>query len=283
MVKSIEMIYEIGLFILIVIFRICYINKNNTSTSQNTKAIIICNGPSLKNDINQILDNTEASDIYCVNYMALDNNFQKLKPNTYVFADPMFWSKNVKEDVKKDNDELVRRLLQVNWNMRIICPKDGVTKIRSLLEENEKLNIEAVPQMGVNFTSEYLNLLAYKLNVGTPIFVNVAILALWDAVKKNKKLIDIYGVDFSFFKQYSVDQSTNELYHHYSHFYQKGTTQFKPAEKYQNQSQKKMHTRMHQAWQSFQQMYLISLYAKKLKIKILNRSSNSYLDCFERG
>ena len=105
---------------------------------------------------------------------------------------------------------------------------------------------------------------------------------LWHAIYKKNNTIEIYGADFSLFKEYYVDQKTNDLYSSASHFYKNTKAQSNSTRKYPSEIKKMLHTRMYQQWSAFYQMYLLSKVAKKRKIKITNFSSNSYLDCFDR-
>jgi len=275
-------ICDILLFLIAAVRRLFQLKHILIKGSKNSKAIIIGNGPSIQKDIPKILEKHDECDVYCVNYMALDALFFKIKPRYYVLADPVFWREDVNANFKEDNKILIKKLNSANWKMEIICPLDGLAIIEKLLKENKFINITAVPNYSVEFKSTKLTLLAYRLKIGAPIFVNVLILAIWHALVTNKKIIDVYGADFSSFKEFCVDQKTNELYSNYTHFYKNTLAQSNANEKYIGVKKKKIHTRLYQSWLSFQQMYFLSLYAKRQQIKITNLSSNSYLDCFDR-
>ena len=282
MIKLYYLACDIGLFFIAIIKRIAMFRCNGNVNPVKTNAIIVGNGPSLKKDTPKILKDVDNADIYCVNYMALDDLFLELKPTFYVLADPLFWRNDINLDFKKDNHRLIQQLSLVDWKMNLICPSSGVKVLGNLLIENENIKIVEVQANSYIFKSESLSLLGYRMKIVTPVFINVLILALWHAMDSKRQSIDVYGADFSFFKEYFVDQNTNELFSTYSHFYQNTDAQSNSGEKYIGVSKKKLHTRLYQVWVSFNQMYLLSLYAKSLGIKIRNCSSNSYLDCFDR-
>ena len=96
------------------------------------------------------------------------------------------------------------------------------------------------------------------------------------------KKIEIYGADFSMFKEYYIDQKTNELFSSVSHFTKNTEAQNDAVNKYPGEQKKMLHTRLYQQWSGFYQMYLLSRLARINKIKIINKSSNSFLDCFDR-
>ena len=107
-------------------------------------------------------------------------------------------------------------------------------------------------------------------------------MVLWHAMHQKKQDIEIYGADFSLFKEYYIDQKTNELFNSASHFYKNTEAQNNASYKYPNEPKKMMHTRLYQQWSSFYQMYLLSKLAKIRNIKVTNFSSNSFIDSFER-
>ena len=91
--------------------------------------------------------------------------------------------------------------------------------------------------------------------------------------KKNvidpENIIEIYGADFSLFKEYFIDQLTNDLYNSASHFYENSNAENNVSRKYPNEQKKMIHTRMYQQWSGFYQMYLLSRLARINKIRII--------------
>jgi hypothetical protein len=257
-------------------------NRNFRSLTFNDTAIVVVNGPSLNKNLKSLYSKIDSADVYCVNYMALNEIFINLKPRFYVLADPIFWREDANADFKRDNELLFSRLQKVNWEMDVICPAEGITQIKNHLSPNSNINVLAMANIGMNFKSDRLTLMSFKIGIATPIFINVLIPALWHALVTKKKIIDIYGADFTSFQEYYVDQKTNELHASYSHFYKNTTAQDKAGEKYAGVAKKMLHERLYQNWLSFKQIYLISIYAKQQKVKIRNCSTSSFIDCFER-
>ena len=246
------------------------------------KTILLGNGPSLKDDIEKVIEESKESEVYVLNYFAVTNYFLKIKPEYYVLTDRMFWSQNANEDIKKDNEELYFHLDKVDWRMNLICPESGFEWISNRLRANKNIKVLKVHSVNIEFKTEKINLFALNKNFITPHFINGLVMVLWHAIYKNSIDIEIYGADFSLFKEYYIDQKTNDLYTSASHFYKNTKAQDNASFKYPNETKKMLHTRLYQQWSSFYQMYLLSKIAKMKQIKITNLSSNSFLDSFER-
>ena len=212
------------------------------------KTIILANGPSLKRDIKKISIDKKLNEYYVLNYFALTEYFFEIKPQYYVLTDRMFWDQGVNEDIKKDNQELYNLLERVNWKMSIICPQKGFNWINNRLKKNKKIRVLKVRSMNVEFKNERINLFALYYNITTPNFINGLVMMLWHAIYKKSNDIEIYGADFSLFKEYYVDQKTNDLYSSASHFYKNTNAQNKATHKYPNESKKMLHTRLYQQW-----------------------------------
>lgn len=275
---------------ILLLFLSCFVNifslkffrlNNYPSVKKNKKSIIIVNGPSLKKDIKKILKKIKEFEFYGVNYFAMTKIFKLIKPNYYVFADPIFWRKDISSEFKKDNSKLFKILSKVNWNMHLICPIAGARIISEKLKKNKNITVVPYRSHFYYFKNEKFNILALYIGIVTPIFNNVLTVALWHALQRKVPYIELYGADFSLFKELSVDQNTNELKSLYSHFYKNTKAQANTNKKYPNRK-KKLHNTLLQISNSFHQMYLLSVVARKLKIKIINYSSHSYLDTFDR-
>jgi hypothetical protein len=270
-----------GFLVNIFSFQLFRLN-NYPSVKKNKKSIIIVNGPSLKKDIKKILNRVGEFEFYGVNYFAMTKMFKIIKPNYYAFADPIFWRKDISPQFKKDNSKLFKILSKVNWNMHLICPIAGARTVSERLKKNKNIKVIPLRSHFYYFRNERFNIFALYIGIVTPIFNNVLTVALWHALQRKVPYIKLYGADFSLFKELSVDQHTNELKSLYSHFYKNTKAQANTDKKYPNRKKKKLHNTLLQIWNSFNQIYLLSVIAKKKKIKLINCSSYSYLDTIDR-
>lgn len=268
--------------IIFLIFKRKKVNGEEWEEGNFDKTLVLGNGPSLKIDMDRVIKESSNSEVYVLNYFAVTEYFKQIKPEYYVLTDRMFWDKNTNEDIKKDNDQLFFCLDEVDWKMNLVCPESGFEIITQRLIKNRNIKVLKINSVNIEFKSKKINLFALNYNIVTPHFINGLVMVLWHAIYRNKSNIEIYGADFSLFKEYFIDQLTNDLYNSASHFYENSNAENNVSRKYPNEQKKMIHTRMYQQWSSFYQMYLLSKLAKMRKIKITNFSSNSFLDCFDR-
>jgi len=282
----INLIFDLCLLLLAIIFFIFKYKKVNGEgwrQDKFDKTLVLGNGPSLKDDMDRVLKASASSEVYVLNYFAVTEYFKEIKPEYYVLTDRMFWDQNASTYIKKDNEKLFLSLDKVSWKMNLICPESGFQFISKRLIRNKNIKVIKVNSVNVEFRTEKVNLFALNQNITTPHFINGLVMVLWHAIYRKRLDIEIYGADFSLFKEYYIDQVTNDLYNSAPHFYKNSNAENNVSRKYPNEPKKMLHTRLYQQWSSFYQMYLLSKLAKKNKIKITNLSSNSFLDCFDRS
>lgn len=244
---------------------------------------ILGNGPSLKKDIDTILLNKSQIDFFVVNYFANTKFFKELKPSYYILIDPVFWNDHINENIKNDNNLLIKNLLEVDWKMELICADEGYKKIQKQLAPNPNILVKKMKSYWFDLRSKKANIFALRFFLATPNFVNVLIAAIWFALINGRKSIKIYGADFSTFKELQVDQKTNMVFTSSSHFYKDTHDLASVKEKYIGIPPKMINIRFYQIWLGFRQMYFLSELAKAWKVTVINKSSFSYLDCFKRN
>lgn len=282
MVKLIDGCVDL-IYLLTAVLRFCFKVRFRPKVAvEKSKIIIIGNGPSLKYDKPQIIENKKIAEFYCVNYFACVDLFFDIKPRFYVIADQVFWRTDVNQDFKNDNQHLIDRLLVVDWEMYLICPPKGVESLRFKLQKNSNIQVISVFANNFQFNNKKLAILALKYGVTSPKFNNVLVLALWHGLLMAPKLIEIYGADFSSFKEYYVDQKSNRIYSSFTHFYENTQAQQNAGAKYPGRAEKKLYHRLFQCADSFYQMYLCSELAKIRDVEVKNLTTESYLDCFNR-
>ena len=280
--KTLNKLTDIIYLIFTLFLKILTFNNLNldSNTSKKRNTIIICNGPSLSDSISWIQKKRKSSDLYVSHYFARYKLFFKLKPEFYIFVDSLFWRKDVHTNYKKENEKLFDILEKINWKMVIIVPSNGLKSLRKRIK-NKNITFQNIVYCPKNFNSESLTLFCLKKKIISPICSSAAVLALWHAILRDRKNIFLFGVDFSQFKEFSVDQITNEVTIENTHFYKNSE-----AENSINKRKKfrrfQLHMSLYKISVSFYQMYLLSRLALIKDIKVINGSRNSYLNYFPR-
>ena len=272
-------------FLILVAIKAFRLQSNDFKMSATReRAMVLGNGPSLHLDMQTILNRRMGADLYCVNAFALSEYFTELKPDFYVFADPMYWVDDINEDMKKNRRDTISVLLKVNWPTTVICPMAGVSFLTDALSESKYIKIVGVKRNECNFKIHSFQMFALKYGLATPNFINVVILALWWCIVKKIPEIELYGADFSAHLELKLDLETGLASTGTKHFYEANKTDAmkKHHLKYIKGPRRKMHERLFQIWQSFYQIYLLSELSESKNLRLINFSNNTNLDTINR-
>ena len=241
MKKIVHFIIDLFLFIgasIISLFKYKKITGTEWPHPKRVKSLLLANGPSLNDDIDKVLEKRSLSVVYVLNYFAATKLFKEIKPEYYVLTDRIYWSNNSSQAFQEDNKKLFHYLDQVDWNMNLICPNKGYKYIKNRLSNNRNIRVVKVNSANIEFKNEKINLFSLNLNITTPHFINGFIMVLWHALYRRKLDIEIYGADFSLFKDYYVNQETNNFYSSSTHFYESTEAQKDPSYKYPDEPRK---------------------------------------------
>ena len=247
------------------------------------KCIVLGNGPSLKKDFEEIKKNHEEYDFCCVNNFVLSPNFVEFKPTIYVFLDAYFWAEDAHPDwIKQRNETFSLIDEKVDWKMQVFIPSHASKDFIEKKIDNK--NVEVIKLKAVSMPSAQ-GAFAYRLfdsGYFTPGGMNVLIYAVYLAIFAKYKEIAIYGADLSFHKDLDVDQNTNDVIIQFKHFY--GGEKKYELLKQNPQKVKKftMYGIMDTTAKTFFAHEVLSGYAKKLGITVLNKSSYSMIDAYDR-
>ena len=257
--------------------RISFENK------KNKECIILGNGPSLNNDIEHLNNIDHVSDLFVVNYFARSEFFHTLKPSQYFFSDKMFWSNELLDKVKYDNEFVFEILQSVDWKINILCPVEGFNYINKKLSKNQNLSIKIIPIRYSNLLLKESTYYAIKNRYFSIPNVNSVITLLWMSIFMNYNKITLYGCDFSAFKDIMVDQKTNEIIVSTKHFYGNSFAEKNAGKKYVEQKDKPLSVRIFQVYRCFNLLDILAEISKDLNIEVINGSSFSFIDSFPRS
>jgi hypothetical protein len=244
---------------------------------------VLANGPSLKEVIPHLAvdDEFKNNDFIVMNFFALNDVFFKIKPKHYCLADPIFMQEayiNKKEQVL----ELFRILQKgVDWNLTIYVPGNAL-KSHLLYSGLANPFIKHISVNTVDYSGyEHFRFFFYKKSLAMPRVQTVANMAIYVALNSGYSLVNLYGVDHSFFDSMCINDN-NHLCNRNRHFYDNsGEELLKPIIRYDDLIYK-ISDYINDISYMFKSHDLLSAYAKFIQVRIVNCTRGSMIDSYER-
>lgn len=238
---------------------------------------ILANGPSLKDDLNNLV---ETDSVSALNFFCLNDAFWSIKPNHYVLADPAFFRLEIPaENVAR----LYEAIGKIDWEIIFYVPLRFYSVFKEKVKSNTNVVIKTFyrfPLMSEN-TPKSIEKFLYKHGWGAPSAQNVLIPSIFLMINEGYEKIYLYGADHSWISQMAVNDK-NQVCLTDRHFYDKREPVMKPWLTI-NGEPFKMHELMKIFYIVFLNYQNLNNYAKSLgNISIINMTKDSFIDSFER-
>lgn len=252
--------------------------KNIKPLKYSGKCYVILNGPSLKEEYNNI-DFTDA-DAYVVNYFALTDYYVKIKPKGYFLCDPQFWKQSLVYERVVNLYDVIDKI--TDWDMNLYVSSHGYKQMLEIHNfKNPHINIipvtTNVEYQGFNSLHNYI----YANQLAMPTPYTVAIFAIYSAIINGYKHIELYGIDQSYFCGMFVNDD-NELCFSYSHFYgEKG--EVKKDVDLITGKVIKLSAEVESIAEIYRSHEKLDRLSRYLGVTIINRTKKSLLDSYIRG
>ncbi len=260
--------------------------KSKLSITKNNKsAILLANGPALKEVLNdsELLDKLCKIDTICVNFFYKTKYFLQLKPNNYIVSDPKFWMKNADETFIKQRNKFYEYLAKnVNWNMTFLIPVQAkkTNDWLKILSKNSNIKIEYFNVTAIEGFKK-INHFLYKFKLGMPRSHNVSSYSTMVLLFKGYKKIGLLGVNHDWTKTIFVSEN-NETFLSQTHFYDSKVKPQKMDKTIDEKNQLKLHEMLFTFHLIFKSYFEINDYAKSINSKVYNLTKGSFIDAFER-
>jgi len=242
-------------------------------------ALILANGPSLNESLNKNIGFFFNKDIYAVNFFALSDKYEELKPKHYVLFDLAFFSYHPAENPHKDIGGFTKIFLnKTTWDITLYTQYHKISKKSYLLNEINLKHKNITVKFLNNVTLDGFNrfkFFAFNKLWGIPQCRNVLAFSLFICINKRYENVFFVGADHSWHEDLKVNEN-NELIFVDKHFYDvKGKTHDNPTER------PKIHEQFYSLAKAFESYQVLKEYAESLNINVINYSEKSYIDAFK--
>jgi len=262
-----------------------FLNLPSYKENINGKCAVIGAGPSLKETL--LISGNLLDDIpkMCVNNMVESNEYESLKPKYYVLLDPGYFSDNISDSLRESKDKFVDAMIsKTKWNMILYLPwhSRGNKELQKISSNNSLIQI-------VYFNSNIVRgfrmfkFLLFKKNLGMIQAQNVLVAALFIALNIGYKEIYLLGADHSWHENIVLNED-NQVCVKQIHYYDDNKlVVHRPIYKNSEETETFKMNELFTAWSLvFKGYYDLKQYALHLNARIINISTKTYIDAFER-
>ncbi len=245
--------------------------------------IILGNGPSLKENLENDINILKKTDTFAVNKFCLTSEFYLLKPKYYLLIDPAFY---IKKDTSLKFLDLQKNIFnsfikEIDWDMTLFIPvlTDMKDVWDSLLSQNKHITIRYINSNdAMGFRS--ITFALYKYNFAMPVPQNVLVGAIFISLNMGYKNIYLLGAEHSWSETLRVNNQ-NQLFIRQKHYYGEEDTLY-----YKGIEQKeiwKMHEVLRALSKTFRSYFVLHEYSKEINANIYNLTPYSYIDAFPKA
>jgi hypothetical protein len=242
--------------------------------------LILGNGPSVNQTIEQDLEKVQNMFSICVNHFGSTSSYETLQPNMYLLLDPLF---------QDPNYDLGQKLIQqicskTQWPLIIYMPQDFKKSVQIIqqFKSNSYIQVHFFNYTIVNgFDS--LNQYFFKKGWGMIQSQNVLVCAIFQALQLGFKEIYLTGADHTWHENMKVSDVDNALLLNDTHFY--GTKDINLTARLAKNTTIESPLAL-----QFLSLYKVFLghqknaqFAQDQGVRIVNISHHSNIDVYERG
>lgn len=242
-------------------------NKPTRLSSRSVGGVlnIILNGPSGKEYLQGLANKSKidkGAQYMVVNHFALEwtEVFKKLMPKYYIAIDPYYGACS----------EWINVLEAVDWKMTLICNPHFFHNFK-----NPNIHLYFLAPIEIVKTNKLLYTL-HMNNVCNFSLSNVSCAAIMEGIRRNFEKIYLYGLDYDYCLNLSVDINNHLHVNNIRHSYA-GEESFDLHYEY---------PKIVDMWKdhisNFNAFYIMEKYACKKGIQVINRNPNSLVDAFTK-
>lgn len=258
-----------------------YVGRAGTVGNPRPVMAILGNGPALGHELPHLLASgaLRERNVMAVNYFALDERFEAVRPAYYVLSDPMFFRDSPQRERVA---ELYRTLnARVAWPMHLYVQYYNPERFdyRAALPNP---NIRIIPfhtQVYRGFPA--LNLRLFRRGLGSANYGTVVQVCEYIALLLGYRTVELYGVDHTLLDGLTVDEA-NRLCRIDRHYYDTAPADAQPIFQKVPPRPYTMASYLAEVADLFHGHEVLRDYAAWLGARIVNRTRGSMIDAYER-
>lgn len=241
---------------------------------------VLGNGPSLKGELEELLNGRAERDFMAVNFFAEDAHFTVLRPAYYVLSDPMFFRQtSLRERIEQFYRTLNER---VSWPMTLYVqyynPEHFDYRARLTNPLIRIVRFHTTRYYGFRAVRHWL----FNRGLGSGNFGTVVQVGELIALQLGYRRVELYGVDHTLLEGLMVD-GENRLCRADRHFYDDDTTpRLKPMMQKVPEVPYTMAVYLQEVADLFRGHELLRDYADSLGATIVNCTRSSMIDAYPR-
>jgi hypothetical protein len=257
--------------------------KRAELSRRHKKAIVLGNGPSLKVDYGALeaAARQADADLWCVNFFGNSPEYQKLRPNNYVIADPGHWEDDVTDELKVAREKFLTVVTKATqWEVLFHFPHSAKdTDFVARLAAHPLIRIRFFNPTTVPCRYKPLLFWFYRHELAMPAPQNVLIPAIFLCILSHYQEVLLLGADHSWHGDIAVKDSTVMIRD--KHFYD-DEVQLKPF--FKNSTETFSMAEIFYIWgKVFAQYELLASFSKDCGVEVTNASSTTFIDSFRQG
>ena len=259
-----------------------YVGRAGTVGEPKPSAVILGNGPSLAEDLPRLIERREheTKDVMAVNFFALDERFETVRPAYYVLSDPMFF----RDSACRDRVAELYRVLdeKVTWPMNLYVQYYNPERFdyRAALPNPNIRIVRFHTQLYRGFRG--VEFWLFRRGLGSANFGTVVQVCEYVALLLGYKTLELYGVDHTLLDGLCVDEE-NRLCRADGHYYDAAPATPKPIFQKVPHRPYTMSVYLAEVAELFRGHEVLRDYAASLGARIINRTRGSMIDAYERG
>ena len=280
--RFLESLYQALISLMRVFFHFRFRSDLNHINASGKELVILANGPSLRADLDNHPGFFRDKQLMCVNQFVLSNDYERLKPHFYILLDKGFFIEHTIPRVTEVREQVKQALLRkTTWPITLFCPAEA----RNSLFHRD-LAASAIPVKFVFFNSTAVDGIRlvrhwlYRRQMGMPPPQNVLIGALMAGLACRFNRIVILGADHSWHQGLEIGTDGKLVSAEY-HFYDKQAWKV-VVEHPETMKGATIHDYFFILYRTFRSYHLIQEFAGSMGATVINASSVTFIDAFER-